>query len=84
MRDKVEAVLAREDEVALEVLLADSWDVLALSIDVLLSQTEVYHLDLVKVVLVTLEGFWVAHQDVVELYVVEGVAGIVDDLDLLQ
>lgn len=61
MRDKVEAVLAREDEVALEVLLADSWDVLTLSIDVLLSQTEVYHLDLVKVVLVTLEGFWIAH-----------------------
>lgn len=84
MCHEVEAMLTREDEISLEVLLTNSRDVLTLGIDVLLSQTKVDHLDLVKVVLVALEGLWVTDQDIVKLNIIEGVASFVDELDLLE
>ena len=84
MRYKVEAVLAGEDQVALEESFTHSWNVLTAVIDVLLRKSKVNHLYLVKIVFVGCEGRGQADEDVVELDVIEGVSGLVDDLDLFE
>lgn len=81
---QVEAVLASEDEISLEELLLDVWDVVTLLVRVLHGQSEVDDFYLVQEVFVVWYGFWHSNENVVELDVVEGVTGIVYESDLVK
>ena len=78
MREQVEGILAREDHVALEVTLTFLFTMIAGFVDVPLDEAAVYDADPVLRVLVVGFVSALADEDVVQLEVVVGVAGLVD------
>ena len=78
MREQVEGILAREDHVALEVTLTFLFTMIAGFVDVPLDEAEVYDADPMLRVLVVGFVSALADEDVVQLEVVVGVAGLVD------
>ena len=80
LREQVEGILAREDHVALEVTLALLfYMLLACFIDEPLDEAKVYDTDPVLRVLIVRFVAALADEDVVQLEVVVGEAGLVDE-----
>lgn len=74
MRYKIEAMLAGKYKVSLEEPFTDGRNVLSACIDILLSKTEIDHLYLMKILLMSCKGRWQANKDIIEFNIIESVA----------